>query len=167
MSNNKIYCGIDVGLNGAFSILNGNEVEFFIMPKIGDEYDLQAISDIFCTIKEINAKVIIENVHAIFGSSAGSNWKFGFGAGILEMGLMMQRISFTKVNPKQWQKVAWEGIPIQKKTDGKTDTKKTSLISLKRLFPSLDLRPTLRCKNFHDGAVDSTLLAYFGKVKNL
>ena len=77
---------------------------------------------------------------------------------------MFALIPYTKVQPKKWQKQAWEGIPLIKKpsSTGKTqvtDTKAMSLIAAKRLFPKEDLRATERSKIPHDGKVDSLLMA--------
>lgn len=159
----KIIIGMDVGKSGGVCKydVDTDEIELFVMPTIGKEYDIQGIAD-FIKEKE-NEKVIhviIENVHAIQGrAGASSNFSFGLGKGIL-MGLVHGiGYRYTLVTPTVWQKVAWEGVTKQK------NTKDTSLIAARRLFPDETFIPTKRARTPHDGLVDAALMAYYGKIK--
>lgn len=173
MNNSTLYIGIDPGKNGYITINYKSQIEFKRIPLIGTEYDIKELSNIFQTLHALSDMVtfthcVIEDVHAIFGSSAGSTFEFGYGVGLLEMGLTMVNIPYTKVNPKKWQKQMFEGIPEQKKpsSTGKTmkvDTKLMALQSAKRLFPTIDLRDTERSKKPHDGKVDSLLICEYCK----
>lgn len=66
----------------------------------------------------------------------------------------------------------FRGINIITKpsTTGKTqvvDTKKMSFTASHRIFPTVDLRRTERCKNEDDNFADSLLIAEYGRRKNL
>lgn len=158
----KIVIGIDVGKSGGVAkIYPDNSLEYFRMPMIGSEYDIQGLKEIL-TPKEGEeiVHVGIEHVHAIQQrAGASSNFSFGMGKGIL-MGLtegLGHR--YTLVNPRTWQKIAWEGVTRQK------DNKHTSLLAAKRLFPGYSFLATPKSRKPHDGIVDAILIAYYCKVK--
>jgi len=158
----KIVIGIDVGKSGGIAkIYPDDSVEYFAMPMIGKEYDIQGIKEIL-TAKdgEEIVHVGIEHVHAIQQrAGASSNFSFGLGKGIL-MGLTEGLgLRYTLVNPKTWQKEAWEGVTRQK------DNKQTSLLAAKRLFPGYSFLATERSRVPHDGIVDATLIGYYCKLK--
>lgn len=155
---------MDVGKNGGlckYDIETDQIVDLLVMPTIGKEYDIQGIVDFLKEKKDENiVHVIIENVHAIQGrAGASSNFSFGLGKGIL-MGLVHGLgYRYTLVTPVTWQKVAWEGVTKQK------NTKDTSLIAARRLFPEQVFIPTPRSRTPHDGLIDAALMAYYGKIK--
>lgn len=164
MEKKKVIVGIDVGKSGAVAKLYpNNELKMYVMPMIGKEYDIQELSNILTPEEDEEfVHTSIENVHAIQGRAGGSsNFSFGLGKGIL-MGLVAgKNLRYTLVNPKAWQKVSWEGVTKQ------TDTKKTSLIAAKRLFPNETFLATARSKVPHDGLIDAALIAYYTQVKFL
>lgn len=170
----KVRAGIDIGKNGYLTIWreSSNEFEFIPIPLIGKEIDYLALSKVFDSILILNQQhdihVVMENLHAIYGSSAGGTFNFGFVAGATEMLLICKGIPYTKVQPKLWQKSMWQGISLQQKSSstGKTmvtDTKSMSTIAAQRLFPNIDLRDNARCKKPHDGKVDSLLICEYCK----
>lgn len=163
---NHIFIGIDPGKNGGIFMYDktADEYTFYSIPLIGKEYDIKALSKIFLTSK--NATAVIEDVHAIFGSSSGATFDFGFGCGLLEAILVCSEIPYTKVQPKKWQAEMLEGIPLQTKisSTGKTvqkDTKRMAEMAAKRLFPNIDLRASERCTKVHDGKVDALLICEY------
>ena len=167
-SEDKIYIGIDPGKNGGIYFKLGKNYTFFPIPKIGKEYDERALFKIFNSHTDSFSEMyaVIEDVHAIYGSSAGATFDFGYGCGLLTGMLVACNIPFTKVAPKKWQSQMFEGIPGQTKTSssGKTiqkDTKKMAEMAAKRLFPFIDLRATERCKVVHDGKVDALLICEY------
>lgn len=171
MNKSTLYIGIDPGKNGYICINYKGAIEFKRIPLIGKEYDVRELSEVFGTIKSLSETVtftycVVEDVHAVFGSAAGATFEFGYGVGLLEMGLVANKIPFTKVAPKKWQKEMFEGIPEQKKPSStgktmKTDTKLMALQAAKRLFPDIDLRDTERAKKPHDGKVDALLICEY------
>lgn len=158
----KCVMGIDVGKQGGFAKLyEDGELQLFTMPMIGKEYDVQEVINILMPQfgKEKITHVVIENVHAIQGrAGATSNFQFGLGKGLLIGIVAAMSHRYTLVNPKQWQKVAWEGVTKQ------SDNKKTSLVAAKRLFPKETFVPTERSRKAHDGLVDAALMAYYAKI---
>ena len=175
----KTYIGIDPGLQGGIAIITGDKINIFKMPLIAKgEIDIENIFHILSAYDEVNkVHVCIEDVHSIFGASAGSNFTFGFGCGQLDAVIKCCSLPFTKVPPKIWQKEMWSGVKPVLITTGKKDkkgmpkykidTKATSLIAAKRLFPKINFLPTERCTKEHDGMIDAILIAQYARIKNL
>jgi len=175
----KYYIGLDVGKRGGIAVIDerGN-IMVRSTPQIAGEIDVHALRD-FLVSFEGEIHCAIEDVHSIFGSSAKSNFQFGRSLGILEGMVIAYDFPFTKVQPKVWQKEMWSGIsPVlintgKKTKDGnikyKADTKATSSLACKRLFPSIDLRDTNRktdrSKKDHDGIIDALLIAEYIRRK--
>jgi hypothetical protein len=167
----KIRIGIDPGKSGYITIWKENEgFSFLSMPIIGKEVDLHSLVKQF--VKTIpscgDIHCVLEDVHGIFGSSTKATFSFGGIAKAMEMMLICFDIPYTKVQPKAWQKQMWQGVANQKKpsSTGKTmvnDTKSMSEVAARRLFPTVDLRDTPRCKKAHDGKVDSLLICEYCK----
>ncbi len=164
------YLGVDVGKNGGFAYFNenGGIENLVVMPKIGKEYDYNSIRACFnLPIKHI----VIEDVHALFGVGAGTTFALGLGKGFLIAMAVAFEIPYSLVQPKVWQKEMWDSTAIVKKPTKrklkngsfakKTDTKKTSLIAAKRLFPKETFLATKRSSVPHDGLVDAALMGEY------
>lgn len=180
----KWYIGIDPGKNGGIAIIDsdGKFIEKHLIPKIKDDIDIHSFYDIFIQIKEnckslnTNIHVCTESVHSIFGSSAGSNFTFGYVVGIIDTIIIAHNLPYSKVQPKDWQKNIWQEYEIEREPSkkdkngklkpGKVLTKLTSLKACKRLYPDVDLRATERSKNQHDGLVDALLIATYCRRMN-
>ena len=160
--------GIDPGKSGFITSFS-DSFSHYPIPKIGDEVDVAELNKIFLSFPK-DSFAIIEDVHAIYGSSAGATFEFGWITGILEALLVAHSIPFQKIAPKVWQKAMHLGIPNQKKK-GKTsnDTKLMSEMACKRLFPDLDLRRTERCTKLDDNKIDSILICEYARriTKNI
>jgi hypothetical protein len=167
------YVGIDPGKNGAIVSLNVEtmEVKFYKMPLIAKkEYDIQEFFKIMNSFE--NSKVITEDVHAIANGGAKSTFEFGKGVMMVECAIVSGNLPYVKVQPKIWQKVALQGVPIiyKGKTESgkdKVDTKGMALIAATRLFPNTEFHFGGRASVPHNGIVDALLMAYYGKVMNL
>lgn len=173
----KTYIGIDPGVIGFITAIfpNGN-FEFYSIDE-NDDLDLHRI---FKSIKERSWQVtaVLEDVHAIFGSSAKSTFNFGEIKGILKGLLVANEIPYTLVQPKEWQHEVWNnqdmivsyktviraGKEIKQKV---VDTKSTSINAARRLFPNIDLRKNDRCRKTDDNKVDSLLMAEYARRRNL
>jgi hypothetical protein len=173
----KTYIGIDPGVIGFITAIfpNGN-FEFYSIDE-NDDLDLHRI---FKSIKERSWQVtaVLEDVHAIFGSSAKSTFNFGEIKGILKGLLVANEIPYTLIQPKQWQQEIWNnqdmivsyktviraGKEIKQKV---VDTKSTSINAARRLFPNIDLRKNDRCRKTDDNKVDSLLMAEYARRRNL
>lgn len=171
----KYYIGIDPGVKGCISIVDetGKFVESFFLLKNTKNVDAVEISNTLLNLSkyEDNCHVIIENIHAIFGSSAKGTFNFGFIAGLIEGVIATIGLPYTKVNPKIWQKEMFRGVNVTTKPSiiGKTqviDTKKMSFLASHRIFPTVDLRRTSKCKNEDDNFSDSLLMAEYGRRMN-
>lgn len=174
--NNRVYLGIDVGEKGFITLNTGTEFKFYSI-KDNDYYQL---GDILKNIKNEYPNVIcaIEQVHALFGSSAKSTFTFGEINGLLKGLLIANKIPYHLVPPKTWQKEMWDNkdivvnyknVVIKDKltTRKEINTKQTSYNAAKRIFPHVDLRRTERCKIFDDNKVDSILISEYSRRKNL
>lgn len=158
----KIYVGLDPGIQGAMVVISGDEIFKFTFPMIGGEYDVQGILDMFRIFDPKNTHVVIENVLALQKPMQSANWSLSRGKTILEMCCVALNIPFTMISPKMWQKEIWAGVPIQRKATGKklksgapkykTLTKETTLLAVKRLFPNEDLREEVEVKYYADNA---------------
>lgn len=176
MSNGKLYIGIDVGSKGFISAQKDGVWEHYSI----EDNDYYQLSEILRKMREENAEIscVIEDVHSIFGSSAKSTFAFGFNKGYLVGLLAANRIPYTLIQPKEWQRTLWgnsdmvvtykEVIIKGKKVSKKeVNTKQTSINCAKRLFPTMDFRKTEKCKKIDDNKVDSILLCEYGRRKNL
>jgi len=183
----KAFAAFDPGKNGGLAILDekGDIVFTATIPKIANEIDLNQLNTLVKHIKNFGETqhVILERVHSIYGVGAASNFTFGQVNGFIEGMIVAAGLKYTKTDPKAWQKVAWEGvnvvsnIVIKYKTDKmtglktnvgvreKVDTKATSAIAAKRLFPTWSFLATDRSKKPHDGLIDAALISYYGYVK--
>lgn len=169
----KVYIGIDPGKDGFICAAIGDSYTFNPIPKVGKEVDIHKLSSMLYELALINPEQIhcvLEDVHAMFGSSAKGTFNFGYVCGIIEGIICTLEIPYTKVQPKTWQKEMWQGIPLQKKpsTTGKTQVTNTKLMSelaAKRLFPNIDLRATERSTKNHDGKIDALLMCEYCKRK--
>lgn len=176
----KNYAGIDPGKNGAIVLIKSdNTIIAEKTPLLGKEYNILEFKNIIKKLKDDYPDIhfIVEHVHAIFGVAAGATFEFGYGCGLIEGILVSLGISYTKVQPKEWQKLAFKGTAEIRKPDkvnkngktviGRLDTKPMALLSAQRLFPDVNLKATDRSTKAHEGIVDALLLAYYGKTTNL
>ena len=174
--NDRVYLGIDVGSKGFITLNTGTELRFF---PIADN-DSYRLSDILHSIKEEFPNVVcaMEEIHAIFGSSAKATFAFGEINGLLKGLLIANKIPYHLVPPKKWQSEIWDNkdivatykvVTMRGKQVNKKDvnTKQTSFNAAKRIFPMVDLRKTERCKNLDDNKCDSLLISEYARRKNL
>lgn len=172
----KKYIGIDVGNKGFISVIEDWEFRFC---SIEDSDNLSLSKFLLDETLGQNAAVVIEDVHAIYGSSAKGTFNFGFIKGFLIGLLVAHKIPYTLVQPKEWQGYIWTNADMVvsnnkiTQKNGKvvnrreTDTKATSINAAQRLFPSVDFRKSDRCKKIDDNKVDALLMAEYARRKNL
>ena len=171
----KLYIGIDVGSKGFISMQKDGKWTHF---SIADN-DLYQLSQIMQEARCSNESIacVIEDVKPIFGSSAKSTFAFGFNKGYLIGLLAANKIPYTLVAPKEWQKCIWTNADMvvshkvvvvkgKEQTKKEVNTKQTSINACKRLFPTVDLRKSPRSKKPDDNKVDSMLLSEYGRRKN-
>ena len=172
----KLYIGIYVGSKGFISMQKDGVWEHYSI----EDNDLYQLSEIMrqARLKNANIACVIEDVHALFGSSAKSTFAFGFNKGYLVGLLAANQIPYTLIQPKEWQRTIWSNADIvvtykdvtvkgKKTTKKEVNTKQTSINCAKRLFPTIDFRKSEKCKKIDDNKVDSILLCEYGRRKNL
>ena len=169
----RVYLGIDPGSKGFITLMSDEGIEFFSI----EDNDFYKLGDILHDIKERYSDVVcvMEEVHAIFGSSAKGTFNFGEINGLLKGLLIANKIPYHLIQPKIWQKEIWDNkdmVYLYKiSKDGKkkkvVNTKPTSFNAAKRLFPNVDFRKTTRCKKDDDNKIDSLLICEYGRRKNL
>lgn len=152
---NKMHVGIDPGKDGAFAIIQGDQITKTKFPMIGNEYDIKAIMDIYAAFDPANCHVVLEDVKALQGPMKAGNWSLSRGKTIHEMCCLFYKIPFTMVHSKTWQKEIWQGIEKQ------ANTKDTTLLAIKRLFPNEDLRKSSRSEKDHGGITDALAMAEY------
>jgi hypothetical protein len=160
----KTYIGIDVGAKGYIATVDSdgtwNHLSLMNTPNATVCDFLRSIS------ANNNVSCVIEDVHALYGSSASATFSFGEAKGFLVGVLTALSIPFTPVTPRQWQSCVWTNF--DKVKDGKRiNTKKTSINAACRLFPELDFRRNGNCRNLDDNKVDATLMAEYARRNNL
>jgi hypothetical protein len=100
----KVWIGVDPGSSGALCALSEDNTTVF--------KDYEAIPyNLALWLHDISQSheiqmIMIEDVHAIFGSSAKSTFNFGFNVGILHGIIRTLNLPLDLVQPKAWQKHA-------------------------------------------------------------
>lgn len=162
----KRLVAIDPGKDGGIAVfVNDRLTELHSIPQIGDKVDHRKLSSILHNILDNDTFVIIEEVHAIFGASAASNFSFGHINGFLLGTVIANGCPYTMVQPRKWQSEVWitqDKVYKSPKSKRKSvDTKATSLLAAKRLFPKQDFRKSSHTKKFHDGLIDAALIGKY------
>jgi crossover junction endodeoxyribonuclease RuvC len=154
--------GIDPGLSGGIAVLSPDGPWYEPMPTVaakkGELLNLSALVRLLSG-RDIDI-AYLEMVSARPGQGVSSTFKFGRSYGAIEGILTGLKIPYQLVTPQAWTKVIHVGIEA-------ADPKAKSQIAASRLFPSLDLRASVRCKKPHEGVVDALLIAEYGRRLNL
>lgn len=176
----KYFAGVDPGSKGALCILdfNGKIIHIESFFKDPENPNLKDLKSHFEALEGMNIHIVIEDVHALFGSSASSTWNFGKVCGAIEMAVVDRSLSYTKVAPKTWQKEMFQGIKLvtkpstSKKTEVK-DTKAMSYQAVSRIFPEQDFHKVSGKTGkrsttvIDDNLCDAALMAEYCRRKNL
>lgn len=141
-----IYIGIDPGKDGAMALLTDKSVTIIPFDERGYEIALANIrgSDTLCCL---------ERVGAMPKQGVTSMFKFGENFGFIRGLLQANGIPYELVTPQKW-----------KKEFGATD-KNSAVTVCGRLFPSVSLMRTERCKKPHDGMAEALLMAEYVRRK--
>lgn len=144
-----MYLGIDPGKNGGIAYINHlNDV--IVTPY--SDIDLITLCKAMNSSPVVQYVCCLEQVHAFPGQSAQSQFNFGESFGFIRGVLESFNIPYQQVSPMRW-----------KKEFGLTSDKQLSIDVCKRLFPSVSLRATERCKKDHDGMAEALLMAEYAK----
>lgn len=169
----KTYIGVDPGSVGFIAVEFGDGGKEFLPLKDNGWQDVCAF--LGKIQNENDCVCCMEEIHAVFGSSAGATFSFGETYGVLQGTLIALGIPFHLVPPKIWQREMWtssdkvyktgkdkNGRPIRR-----VDNKATSINAARRLFPDVDFRRTAKCKTVDDNKCDAMLICDYGRRKNL
>lgn len=156
-----LFCGVDVGLQGAIAFLadNGGPVPLLVdvidMPtlKAGKktELDSRVLAAIFREHRP--DRVTVESVHAMPGQGVSSMFSFGRGFGVILGALAALDIPYTLASPQAWQKAVLGGLPG---AEGKGKAIQWAAAT----FPDAVLQ-TPRGRLL-DGRADALAIAYYG-----
>ncbi len=171
----RVYMGIDPGKNGAIAMrAPDGKLYHWKMPLDGTDVDAKKLLEIITEANNLfDLVIVLEDVHSVFGTSAKSNFQFGFACGVIRAVVVVSGVPFHPIQPKSWQKIIWSNddkIYKPKKPEQKNpsiDTKATSLKAAKRMFPGESFLATERSSVPHDGIVDAALIAESGRRTNL
>ena len=143
-----IYIGIDPGKNGGIALLSNTSdfIDNFV-------YSEDAILEVLKQASKYVDKICyLEHVHAMPKQGVSSTFNFGMNFGFIQGVLKAYCIPYELVTPQKW-----------KKEFSCTSDKNTSIEVCKRLFPSVNLKATDRCKKDHDGMAEALLIAEYGR----
>lgn len=168
-----VTIGIDPGLDGAIALSVEGKAPWWVkMPTIDAkeskrEFDLPKL---FRLLRDASSVMPGCRVHAflerlrpmpsqIKGKQMGgfqTNYSRGRSLGIVEAFLVAVEVPYTLVLPQQWMKVMHAGV-------GGEDTKQKSILAAQRLFPSVSLMRTDRCRKPDDGIAEALLLSEYAR----
>lgn len=178
VGDNMIFCGVDVGLDGAFVTIDEDNqvVDYFSMPiietktsegggkfskkknKVKRNIDIKGLVDKVSDTLEL-PYIIIEDVSASPQMGAVSSFKFGHGLGVLEGMLEYSyygQDNISKVKPNVWTR-------LTKNTIGK-DAKERSYNYFKINHPEqFNIWDELYTKKKVEGLIDAFLIAKWFK----
>lgn len=151
-----VFIGVDPGAKGYICALRPDlESAEFISNSF--EHPSQIYNQVY-EIIQINdcPKIMIEEVHSIFGMSAKSNFVFGRNVGLIHGILAVTQKGIDVVQPKQWQKAV--GV----KAKGKAIKQDVADIC-KRLYPNINIYGPKG--GLLDGKSDSLMIAHYCYLK--
>lgn len=145
----KAILGIDVGMSGALSLYDGEELQIWDMPVLErnktKRMDCHRITQIIQELYPTHA--YIEQVNA-FGMGATGAYNFGFGCGAIEGVLSALGVPYTYVTPQVWKKA----MDCPKDKDSARSRASQLLPKDAHMW---DLKK-------HDGRAESALIALYG-----
>ena len=105
----KAWVGIDPGADGGIACIDINgQTKKWVMPHNANGIEILELVKILDDLKDqYSVTLILEDVHSIFGTSAKSNFSFGFTCGAINAIVVTRLLKLLPVQPKAWQKVIW------------------------------------------------------------
>ena len=138
----EYFLGVDPGASGAVSVIE--TASFSHIESVDFDKSKRGIP---CALDHIVKKygkkgtcvLAVEEVHAIFGSSAKSTFNFGFNLGLIHSVLQLNIIPFYLVPPKKWQGTL--GLPSFKGLSV-SERKALTAEAIEKRIPLADIRGT-------------------------
>lgn len=147
----KAWLAVDPGLKGYLCLLVPDLKIVEFKPNTEQPRTISA------WLKDIDSKyelviTVIEDVHSIFGTSAKSNFNFGFNTGLITGIIQANSLPLAKIQPKKWQKA------IGCKTSGKELKKEVAQIA-SNIYPYVLLYGSRG--GLLDGKSDALMIAHY------
>jgi crossover junction endodeoxyribonuclease RuvC len=148
-----IYVGVDPGQKGGYAVISTSETgqEVFAYPWDDTFFvmEMQALSRMGNGIV-----AAVEKVGAMPGQGVTSMFNFGMNFGWIQGVLQAYGIPYELIRPQKW-----------KKEFSVTGDKNSSIAVCKRLFPTVSLLPTEKCRKDNDGMAEALLLSEYARGK--
>jgi len=150
------YIGIDAGKNGAIAVIFADDHKSIKQVEIYSPFDEKEYIRMLSDLNNGDEEVVccLEKVTAMPKQGVVSMFNFGMNFGWIQGVLMAKNIPYELVTPQKW-----------KKEFSITSDKNTSIAVAKRLFPTVNLKQTDRCKKDHDGMAEALLMAEYARRK--
>lgn len=147
-----IYIGIDPGKNGAYALIaEGEEGQSVFAYPWDDTFFVTEMAAVARMKTDVVAAV--EKVGAMPHQGVTSMFNFGKSAGFIEGVLTAYGIPYQLIPPRKW-----------KAEFGLLNTDKRKSIEVARkLFPTVDMKRTERCRTDSDGKADALLLMEYAR----
>jgi hypothetical protein len=162
-----IVFGIDPGKDGyVCRLATDTGPEFWPTPtvRIGKgksqkrDYDVAGMRSILTRLPvSAIGVVVLEKQQSMPGQGVSSTFSTGYGFGLWHGLIAGLGLPIRIVHAQTWQALLCRDIPGD-------DTKGRSILAAGRLYPTIDLRATERCRVAHDGKADALLLAHYGTL---
>lgn len=151
-----LFVGIDPGAKGSLCLLDTATKKVVFQPTPCLKAHPVTIHSWLVEIHAVTPihMIGIEDVHAIYGTSAGSNFKFGYNTGLVTAVAQCTGIGVERITPKVWQKKI--GVPQAAK--GKKRKLAIANIALS-LYPFAELYGPKG--GLLDGRADALMLAHY------
>lgn len=169
----KVFLGFDPGTKGFVAMIaeDGSFIKaepIFKDIKVADM--IETANRLLAFVGDYEVRhAVVEDVHALYGSSAKGTFTFGYNSCVPEFFCAIAGLPYTKIPPKKWQSDMHKGIKMITRTGdgGKAvkDTKKMSIVAAHRIFPDVSLKRSSRSRNEDDNFADALLMAEYGRRK--
>lgn len=155
----KVYLGLDPGHNGSICFLYEDNTVKFLDNSLPLSILIEGIKSMICT--HTVQMCMIEDVHSIYGSSAKSNFTFGFNTGLLHGIISTLGLPLDQVQPKVWQK----HIGVKSTVKGKFVKLAVAEI-MQKVYPSITFDIYTPRSRLRDGRSDAIGIASYCKFKH-
>ena len=150
----KRWIGIDAGSNGAIAMIpETGEIEIY---ELTDDMLLELCrkwsgDECICCVEDVASSPQM---------GVRSAFTFGVGFGKIQMALRCFNMSFALIKPSRWK--VEMGCNLSRSSTY-AQKKAKDIEVCKRLYPTISLKRTERCRTDDDGYADSLLLATYAK----
>ena len=144
-----LFIGIDPGKSGGIAFINNRTGEIGTNP-----FCSSALIELLEEARYYDCVCCLEKVGAMPGQGVVSMFNFGQSVGYIKGMLEAFGIPYQEISPQRW-----------KKEFGLSSDKAASVEVCRKLFPSINLLSTPKCKKPHDGMAEALLMAEYARRK--